>query len=53
MPLFIPAFVVFDPGSKGLNPTMSAEMTSPVSVEKIGTAVTSFTVSNAGSSAQM
>ena len=40
MPLCIPVFLFSS--SKGLNPITSAETRSPVSVEKIGTAITSW-----------
>ena len=41
MPLFIPAPVPLPLSSNGLNPTTSAEITLPVSVEKIGAATIS------------
>jgi hypothetical protein len=47
MPLFIPAPAAFPISSNGLNPTTRAEITSPVSVEKIGAATISSTISPA------
>src|SRR5207248_8158843 len=49
IPLFKPGPALLLITSKGLNPTTSAEITSTVSVEKIGTTITSSTASSLAS----